>query len=146
MPALTAAQLAILQELYEKLKAYPDTDPSVVAAKRLLAALLSLKSEPALPEVTRLAQNYPNPFNPETWIPFELAAVADVTIEIYDAKGQRIRTLTLGQRPAGSYLTRERAAYWDGRNARGEPVASGVYFYTFTAGAFTETRRLMVLK
>ncbi len=144
--ALTTAQRAILQSLYEKLKAYPDTDPSVVVVKRLLAALLSIKSEPALPEVTRLAQNYPNPFNPETWIPYQLAHDAEVQITIYDLKGSVVRRLDLGHQKAGYYANRDSAAYWDGRNEAGERVSSGVYFYTFTAGAFTETRRLIVLK
>ncbi len=144
-PILTAAQRVILQELYEKLKAYPDTAPSVVAAKQLLARLIGA-SEPATLEETRVAQNYPNPFNPETWIPFALKEAAGVTIEIYNARGELVRTLALGQKPAGFYLTRDRAAYWDGRNVRGEPVASGAYFYTFTAGRYTETRKLIVLK
>ena len=141
----TAAQRLILQHLYEKLKRYPDTDASVVAVKRFLATLLQ-QSGQALPKKTRLVQNYPNPFNPETWIPFELAEAADVTIRIYDAKGQLVRTLALGRQNAGFYLTPERAADWDGRNDSGERIASGVYFYTFTAGTFTATRKLTVLK
>ena len=99
-----------------------------------------------LPQETRLLANYPNPFNPETWIPYQLSKPANVTLHIYAATGQVIRTLTLGHLPAGIYESRSHAAYWDGRNALGEPVASGVYFYTLTAGDFTATRRMLILK
>ncbi|MBI1929083.1 T9SS type A sorting domain-containing protein [Candidatus Poribacteria bacterium] len=145
LPAPTPVQHAVLVELYERVSGYPEADASVLAAKQLLARLIGA-SEPALPEETRVSQNYPNPFNPETWIPFALKEAAGVTIEIYNARGERVRTLALGQKPAGFYLTRDRAAYWDGRNVRGEPVASGVYFYSFTAGTYTATRKLIVLK
>ena len=93
-----------------------------------------------------LLVNFPNPFNPETWIPYQLAKSAEVTITIYAIDGQVVRTLTLGHQPAGMYQSRSRAAYWDGRNALGEPVASGLYFYTLTAGDFTATRKLLIRK
>ena len=98
------------------------------------------------PEVTQLLGNYPNPFNPETWIPYELATDTDVRITIYNTQGVVIRTLELGHQAAGYYTSRSRAAYWDGRNALGEPVASGVYFYTLTAGEFTATRKMLIRK
>jgi hypothetical protein len=144
LPAPTAIQRAILQNLYEKIKDYPDTDASVVAVKRLL--LILLKGRQALPKETRLAQNYPNPFNPETWVPFELSQDADVTINIYDAKGRLVRTLSLGRKPAGYYLSKDSAAYWNGRNTNGERVSSGLYFYTLKAGEFTMTKKLVVVK
>ncbi len=93
-----------------------------------------------------LLANFPNPFNPETWIPYQLAKPAEVTITIYAMDGQVVRTLALGHQPAGMYQTRSRAAYWDGKNAFGEPVASGVYFYTFAAGDFTATRKMLIRK
>ena len=93
-----------------------------------------------------LLANFPNPFNPETWIPYQLAKPTEVTITIYAVNGQIVRTLALGHQPAGIYRTRSRAAYWDGRNAFGEPVASGVYFYTLTAGDFTATRKMLIRK
>ena len=95
---------------------------------------------------TVLLANYPNPFNPETWIPYHLAKDADVTLRIYAVNGQLVRTLALGHQPVGMYQTRSRAAYWDGRNAVGEPIASGVYFYTLTAGEFTATRKMLIRK
>ncbi len=99
-----------------------------------------------LPDKTLLLPNYPNPFNPETWIPYQLAAAADVTLTIYTAEGQIVRKLAIGHQPAGLYQSRSRAAHWDGTNALGEPVASGVYFYTITAGDFTATRKMLIRK
>ena len=100
----------------------------------------------AIPKATALHANYPNPFNPETWIPYQLATAADVTVTIYDLRGVRVRQLVLGHQSAGVYQSRSRAAYWDGRNSFGEPVASGLYFYTLTAGDFTATRKLLIRK
>ena len=93
-----------------------------------------------------LAANFPNPFNPETWIPYQLASDADVTLTIHALNGQPIRHLTLGHQVAGTYYSRSRAAYWDGKNDFGEPVASGVYFYTLTARDFTATRKMLIRK
>ena len=95
---------------------------------------------------TKLLPNYPNPFNPETWIPYQLAVDADVSVRIYDISGHLIRTISVGFRPAGYYLTRERAAYWNGRNETGELVASGVYFLQFLAGDFAITRQVVMVK
>ena len=106
--------------------------------QRLLASLL--------PEKTALLANYPNPFNPETWVPYHLAEPADVTVRIYAADGGLVRTLALGHQVAGIYESRVRAAYWDGKNEAGEPVASGLYFYTLTAGDFTATRKMLIRK
>ena len=82
-----------------------------------------------MPKETALLPNYPNPFNPETWIPYELATDTHVRITIYNTQGVVIRTLQFGHQSAGYYTGRDRAAYWDGRNALGEQVASGLYFY-----------------
>ena len=98
------------------------------------------------PEKTALLPNYPNPFNPETWIPYQLSEPSDVTIEIYAADGQLIRTLDIGEQSAGIYQNRNTAAHWDGKNSVGEPVASGVYVYTLTAGQFTASRKMLILK
>ena len=113
----------------------------------LLEELLQVIAEiRAIPEATALLPNYPNPFNPETWIPYHLAQDANVTLTIYDVRGVAVRTLMLGQQAAGVYESRARAAYWDGRNQIGEPVASSLYFYTLTAGDFTATRKLLIAK
>ena len=99
-----------------------------------------------LPSKTVLLQNYPNPFNPETWLPYKLAQDSDLTIRIYHQNGQPIRILNLGSKNAGIYMTKEKAAYWDGRDSLGEKVASGVYFYTLQVGAFSATRKMVILK
>ena len=100
----------------------------------------------AIPKETALHPNYPNPFNPETWIPYQLQKPADVQISIYNQSGVLVRELSLGYQEAGQYVSRSRAAYWDGRNQVGEPVASGIYFYTLTAEDFSATRKMLILK
>ena len=110
----------------------------VLFLEQLLAALT--------PKETSLLPNYPNPFNPETWIPYRLGNDADVQITIYDATGGLVRRLDLGHRPAGNYANRSRAAYWDGLNASGELVASGVYFYQLRAGDYSALRRMVIVK
>jgi hypothetical protein len=99
-----------------------------------------------LPLHTALRQNYPNPFNPETWIPYQLADAADVTLEIYSITGSLIKSINLGRKEAGAYMTKEKTICWDGRNEVGEKVASGVYFYTLRAGEFCATRRMVIVK
>ncbi len=98
------------------------------------------------PQDTVLAQNFPNPFNPETWIPYQLSESTEVSIAIYDVSGRLVRTLDLGWQPVGSYMTPSSAAYWDGKNAVGERVASGIYFYTLQTSDFAATRRMVILK
>jgi steroid delta-isomerase-like uncharacterized protein len=99
-----------------------------------------------IPAKSALLQNYPNPFNPETWIPFHLSDEAPVSIRIYSPIGQLIRTLDLGHRDAGVYVSRSTAAYWDGKNEAGEAVASGIYFYSIAAGDFSATRKMVITK
>jgi len=109
-----------------------------------------------IPKEFHLLQNYPNPFNPETWIPFKLAQDTSITISIYDTKGQLIRTISLGNKNAGIYTTKDKAAYWDGKDNLGEQVSSGVYYYTLQvefseipsigAGEFRATRKMVILK
>jgi hypothetical protein len=99
-----------------------------------------------LPPKTAVLQNYPNPFNPETWIPYWLAQGNKVTIRIYDIKGHIIRTIALGNQPAGTYLTKDRAAYWNGKDSLGQMVTSGLYFYTLQAGDFIATKRMVIVR
>ena len=137
--AFTRAE--VVQWLHQARQAHltgPAFQRGVLMLERLLAFLT--------PKATALLPNYPNPFNPETWIPYRLAAPGDVKISIYAADGGLIRTLALGHQPVGVYEHRSRAVYWDGRNVQGEPVASGVYFYTLTVGDFTATRKLLIRK
>ena len=99
-----------------------------------------------IPKESALFANYPNPFNPDTWIPFKLSEASDVTIKIYNVSGQLVRTLYLGQKPAGTYLNRKKTAYWNGKNESGEEAASGVYLYSIHAGDFTATRKMILIK
>ena len=99
-----------------------------------------------IPAKTVLLRNYPNPFNPETWIPYRLAEDAFVTLTIYDGVGRVIRTLDVGHQIAGVYEHPSKAIYWDGRNDVGESVASGVYFYHLSAGDYSATQKMVILK
>jgi len=99
-----------------------------------------------IPKVFRLLPNYPNPFNPETWLPYQLAAETTVLIRIYNANGQLVRQLDLGHQQAGSYLDRDEAAYWDGKDEIGQAVSSGVYFYQIKAGDFSAVRKMTIVK
>jgi len=95
---------------------------------------------------TVLLQNYPNPFNPETWIPYQLAEDADVTVRIYNTSGQLIKMLDVGHKPAGIYADKNKAVHWDGRNSADELVANGVYFYTISADSFRSTKKMTIAK
>ena len=118
------------------------TDPTFQRGIRFLEQLLTVLA----PKETTLLPNYPNPFNPETWIPYRLAEDAFVTLTIYDNSGRIVRTLDVGHRVAAFYESRAKAIHWDGRNEFGEQVASGVYFYHLSAGDFSATRKMLILK
>ena len=110
----------------------------ILKLQELLASLI--------PKETGLLANYPNPFNPETWIPYHLANSSEVTITIYDMRGTVVRRLELGHQREGYYTHRSRAAYWDGRNAVGERVASGIYFYQLQADDVSYLRKMVIVK
>ena len=132
--------LATFYEIIEELS--PDTT-QITLVKRFLEKLLMPIKDPIR---TKLHANYPNPFNPETWIPYQLAKDSDLTIRIYDASGKVVRTLHSGFKKSGYYISRDKAAHWDGKNEFGEKVASGVYFYELVTPAFKQTRKLVVIK
>ena len=140
--ALQALAAADVQKWLFQAQFLDLTDLTSQRGVRFLEQLL----EVLIPKETVLLPNYPNSFNPETWIPYQLAKPADVTLTIYAMNGKVVRRLVLGHQLAGSYQSRDRAVYWDGRNALGEPVASGLYFYTLTAGDFTATRKMLIRK
>ena len=144
LPTLTAENLRLwIEEARQLETSTPISQKGVLLLERLLATVTQVE---VLPKETVLLSNYPNPFNPETWIPYKLSKPAEVTVAIYAMDGRLIRTLALGHQPAGVYENKSRAAYWDGKNELGEPVASGVYFYTLTAGEFTATRKMLIRK
>ena len=138
----SALEVDRLQEQIDLLIATNDRSPAAMRTLVYLQQLIVM----ARPEKTQLLANYPNPFNPETWIPYELATDTDVTLTIYNAQGVVVRVLHLGQQSAGYYTDRERAAYWDGQNALGEQVASGIYFYQLETDDLSSLRKMVILK
>ena len=136
--------IIVVRRALRELEAVPEKSHNVEITIQFLHAWLENANRSV--SETRLLPNYPNPFNPETWIPYQLAKAADVSVTIYDVGGRLVRTVSVGFKPVGYYLTRERAAYWDGRNEIGESVSSGVYFIQFLSGDFAATRRIVVVK
>jgi hypothetical protein len=94
-----------------------------------------------LPQAYGLAQNYPNPFNPVTVISYSLPAYAQVKLEVFNILGQRVRSLVDCYQPPGDYRV-----VWDSRSQNGREVASGVYFYRLSAGDFSKSRKMLLLK
>ena len=140
---LSEVDLAILFALYQKIEVISADPIQVEWIKRFLRQLLMPIERPL---ETKLYANYPNPFNPETWIPYQLAEDTEITIRIYNTSGQVVRILFTGNQVAGYYLSRSKAAYWDGRNESGEQMASGVYIYELTTPTLKQTKRLVILK
>ncbi|HEX5131027.1 MAG TPA: FlgD immunoglobulin-like domain containing protein [Candidatus Krumholzibacteria bacterium] len=113
---------------------------------KLPDASLSSGAPPArdngIAHVTRLGVNTPNPFNPVTHIDYELAQTAAVRIDVFDARGARVRTLLNETRPAGAHRVT-----WPGTRESGATAPSGVYFYRLTVnGAVVDTRKMVLLK
>ena len=142
--AFSPEDLIVVERVLDELEAVPEKSHSVEITIQFLHAWLANANQNV--SETKLLPNYPNPFNPETWIPYQLAEPADVSVKVYDVSGHLVRSISVGLKPVGYYLTRERAAYWDGRNEVGEPVSSGVYFLQFIAGGFSATRQVVMLK
>ncbi|MDE2741760.1 MAG: hypothetical protein OXI58_09245 [Gemmatimonadota bacterium] len=106
----------------------------------------AIELSPPLPTQTALLANFPNPFNPDTYIPYQLHAPAQVRLTIHDVRGALVREIDLGYRAAGQYLTSTDVAHWDGRDHRGERVASGVYLYRLQAGPIAHVRKMVLVK
>ena len=100
-----------------------------------------LQAASDLPDIFSVAQNAPNPFNPETTIAYSLPEESHVTLKIYSVLGQVVRVLVNDMVPAGQHQ-----AVWNGRDAFGPPVSSGVYIYQVRAGKDQAIRRMLVLK
>ena len=139
LPMLTAADI---REWLIQARGLNLTDAELQKGILLLEQLLAV----LIPKETELLSNYPNPFNPETWIPYRLAKDAFVTLTIYDQTGSVVRRFNVGHQIASVYEGRSKAIYWDGRNEVGDRVASGIYFYTLTAGDYSATRKMVILK
>ena len=140
--ALAMLTAADVQKWLSQARHLSLTDLTSQRGIRFLEQLLAAST----PKTTALLPNYPNPFNPETWIPYRLAEDTFVALTIYDLNGQVVRTLDMAHQVAAVYESQSKAIYWDGRNEVGEQVASGVYFYTLTAGNFTATRKMLIWK
>ena len=134
--------LGLIAEMYGMMTDNSNSDPDFLAARNLLSRLLA-NSET---DKTQVFQNYPNPFNPETWIPYLLAEDSTVVIKIYSATGQMIRKLEPGFKRAGSHITKDTAAYWDGTTDSGEPAPSAVYFYNIQTENYSATRKMTVIQ
>ena len=96
---------------------------------------------PGVLRALHLFQNQPNPFSPETRIAFELPQEGRAELRIYAVNGRLVRTLVEGKRPAGPY-----SVLWDTRDAAGEFVAAGVYFYTLVAPRVQESRKMILVR
>ena len=106
------------------------------------ATFLAIDEGAGLPDEYALKANYPNPFNPSTTIRYQLPAAGRVSLIIYDLTGKQVRTLVDEASSAGYYR-----AVWDGRDAKGAGVATGVYFYRITVdNAFTQTKKMVLMK
>ncbi len=102
---------------------------------------VGIDDKQTLPSDFTLNQNYPNPFNMETEIGFSVPSRSFVTLEIYDLLGRKVNTLVLGNLEAGYY-----SATWDGSDRQGNPVSSGLYFYTLKSGNHSKTMKMTLLK
>ena len=123
-----AQQLDLTQRVYLR---------GIATLEQLLANLT--------PKETTLLGYYPFPlYTAEVWIFYQLATPADVMLTLSSPDGEIVRVLEIGHQAAGIYQHRNHAAYWDGRDAQGELLGSGTYFYTLTAGDFAETKRIWV--
>ena len=140
----SAEEIIVVRRALKELETIPEESQNVKVAIQFLRVWLANANQNVTE--TKLLPNYPNPFNPETWIPYQLAEAGDVSVKIYDVGGRLVRTIPVGFKPVGYYLTRERAVYWDGRNEIGESVSSGVYFLQLGIGDFSATRQIVILK
>ena len=140
----SSGDIIVVRRALNELEAVPDKSQNVEMTIQFLHAWLANANQSVTE--TKLLPNYPNPFNPETWLPYQLAEATDVKVKIYDIGGRLVRTISVGFKPTGYYLTRERAVYWDGRNEVGELVSSGVYFIRFIAGGFAATQQVVIVK
>ncbi|MFH1071071.1 MAG: FlgD immunoglobulin-like domain containing protein [Candidatus Glassbacteria bacterium] len=134
---LTQAQIDYLENTFDQLGLTPDEEAA------FWIDLYGNSGRPELPRAYSLSQNSPNPFNPATTISYTVpdGQRARVTIGIFDLGGRLIRTLVDTDREAGIYTV-----FWNGLDERGEPAASGVYFYRMTAGDYSQTRKMVLVK
>jgi hypothetical protein len=114
---------------------------STVAPLVIDAVVTAIESNPVVPVEFGLEQNYPNPFNPSTQILFSLPQAGKISLTIYNLLGQKIMALVDGPLSAGTHTVS-----WNGRDARGVQLPSGVYFYSLKTSNFTATKRMILMK
>ena len=102
---------------------------------------VSLANGPMVPTVYGMSQNSPNPFNPVTEIKYAIPEAGYVKLSVFNILGQNVRNLVDEEKSVGDY-----SVIWDGKDAFGESVASGVYFYRIKANKFSETKKMLLLK
>lgn len=120
---------------------FGDRAPRFTGAQKVTYNDIQINTGAPLPTTFSLSQNYPNPFNPSTKFEYTIPVKSDVSIVIYNALGQKVKTLHEGEQDAGPWI-----AKWDGKDDDGRKVASGVYFYKLKAGDFVQSRKMMLLK
>ena len=107
--------------------------------------LITSVEETDMPSSFALKQNFPNPFNPETTIGYRISADSDVSLEIYDTLGQKVRTLVQEHKSPGNYNI-----IWNAKNESGQIVSSGIYFFTLKAksasGMFFDKRKMLLIR
>lgn len=106
-----------------------------------LAVTVQVVPSSPVPDDFTLEQNYPNPFNGGTIIQYSCAADANVTLNIYNILGQKVKTLVSAPMPAGVHTVS-----WDGRDDHGGQVASGIYLYRLITGTFVQSKKLVLVK
>jgi len=113
----------------------------IVISNENVSLLKITQQQQAIPTSFKLAQNYPNPFNPSTMIKYDLPETRNVTLVIYNALGEKVRTLVSGMQDAGYY-----SILWDAKNDSGSKVGSGLYIYALRAGNYYSVKKMMLLK
>jgi hypothetical protein len=116
-------------------------DPTRSKDVEIIVTITGVEEEAGTPDAFALSQNYPNPFNPETTISYALPEASRISLVIYDGAGQHVRTLADHHLEAGRY-----EVVWDGRNAAGQEVGSGLYFYELRAGKFRGVRKMLLVR
>ena len=120
----------------------PDGGEVMFMELKIVFPLGSAADDPTMPSVTRLLlQNYPNPFNPETTICFDMPASGPARLEIYNVRGQMVKTLAEGNHEFGRH-----SYVWNGTDNGGNSVSSGIYFYRLTTSSHSESRKMMLMK
>lgn len=142
LPAITCMDANDDFTWYDSMSVFIGTSGAgvVLCKEWVLFAEITGRSE-ELPQNVELYQNYPNPFNPQTVISYQLSVISQVELSIYNIMGQKVRTLVSGQQTAGRH-----ELVWDGTDEKGQPVASGIYFYQMKAGSFKQTKRMLLMR